>query len=59
VKGRRTRARRGAFHRHDNGREQEEYDDQKIDFLRAVAFRTPIGIEIVFIQTHSFSTMET
>ena len=33
---------------------QEKKNDQQIDFSRALAFRAPKGIEVVFVQTHNF-----
>ena len=45
--------------RKDDRHEEEKNDDQQIYLARAMAFRSAIGIEIVFIQTHKVYTVET
>lgn len=40
------------FHRHEDGNQDEENDDQEVDFLCAQPLGASIGIEVVFVQTH-------
>jgi hypothetical protein len=54
VECRRARTRRRAVQCENESHEQKKKNDQDIDFLRSLPFRSPIGIEIVLIQTHSF-----
>jgi hypothetical protein len=56
---RRTRPRGRAFEGDEYRDEQKKKNDQEIDFLCTMAFHSPIRVEIVFIQTHDFSTTET
>jgi hypothetical protein len=53
-----ARAVRRPVHRHENRYQHKKQNDQHIDFLRAVSFRSPKRIEIVFIQTHKFPPLK-
>ena len=59
MKYRRAQPRRRVFQGHKDSQKHEKHDDQQINFLRALTFCSPEGIEVMFVQTHKLSTMET